>query len=364
MKWDDNGGQIRYECPNCRKAMVDTDALKAEWNAHGKYIVRNPAAKTHRSFTWPQWISGRWEPLVQEWLAAQLAKRSGLILPLKSFIQKRGGYFWKLDEDVAVAENEITLIEYEIDKEWPDEAHRFMSIDCQANLLLFYVVIRAWAKSGESRRLFRGRCESFEGLREIQKQFKVPSKFVGIDCGYEPSKIFRQCCRYVEANGRGWCAFRESDRVSFTHTFKDRTEQRIYSECDFGDPLLGLRNEDSRKWLEGVSPPAAKLYQAGTLKAPIYTLSRPSLSDILAVLRDGKGAPFTAPTADQRDAEEKIYRQHMAGEIKKPKRDKRGFIKELWVKIGPQHYWSCEKINLGQACLAGDVNPFPITVAE
>jgi Phage terminase large subunit gpA, ATPase domain len=372
MKWDSNGSQVRYECPSCRQAMIDSDATKAAWNAAGSYTIKNPQATEHESFTWPAWISAKWEPLVQEFLGAMQAKRAGLLMPLKIFIQKKCGDDWQEKLQLALEEASIITGEFEAGpkREWTEEKYRFLSVDCQANLLLFYVVIRAWASNGESRRIFRGRFNTFEAVRDCQVKFGVPAKFVGVDSGYEATKVYRQCCRHVEVNGRGWAAFAATDQDFFTHTFAatvvngmkvPRTEKRIYSEMQRGDPLMGARNEDARRWLDSVSPHAARLYQQGLLKCPIYLWSRPSVNDILQGLLDGKGAPFISPAGEAQEAEEKIYRQHLAGTVKKMKRDKRGIEKMVWVDIAPQHYRSCEEIQVAQASLAGVVNPEKLT---
>jgi len=362
MKYDANGGQVRYECPKCRQAMIDLDSTKAQWNDRGFYSVTNPLAPGQRSFQWPKWISGKWEPLVGAWLRALQSRKSGLLGPLRLFLQKECAEFWNEQAQTLAEEIKIQSSDFAAGpkKEWAEERFRFMSVDCQANLLLFYVVIRAWAGNGESRRLWRGHLESFEAVRLKQLEYGVPSKFVGIDCGYEATKVFRQCCRHVDESGRGWTAFRESDRESFTHHFKERTEQRVYSEADTASPILGLKNEDTLKWLASVSEPAAKLYRRGLLRCVVITWSRPSVSDILAGLRDGKGAPFLGPAADEDDPEEVTYRRHMASEKKRMVRLKGSKVEIMgWVKEmkGENHYWSCEKINVNMALMAGSVKP-------
>ncbi len=358
MKWDANGEQVRYECPRCRQAMIDTDATKAQWNDRGLYTATNPAARNNRSFWWPKLISAKWEPLVQKFLRAMQSMKSGLILPLKEFVQKDDAGFW--DERAHTTANEIAIstADYTPDplKSWPDEKFRFMTVDCQANLLLFFVVIRAWSATGESRRLYRGHVESWEEVRKLQEKFGVPSKFVAVDCGYEATKVFRQCCRHVEeVSARGWTAFRESDSEWFIHHFKDRKERRIYSEVEFANAALGLSNPDMAKWLASVSPTASKLYQRGSLRCWVVTWSRPSVSDVLAGLRDGKGAPFLAPAADANDPEEAAYRRHMGSEIKKPKKDKGDKVERMqWVKVlRDNHYWSCEKMQVVCATIVG-----------
>lgn len=358
MKWDANGGQVRYECPNCRQAMIDTDATKAEWNAHGRYKVLNPSVTSHRSFTWPAWISSAWQPLVDEFLAAMQAKRAGYIVPLKIFLQKKAGVDWEERKQLESDEAQITTIDIEADKAWPDEKYRFMTIDCQANLLLFYYVIRAWGNNGESRRLARGQALSFEELRKIQEQFKVKSRFVGIDCGYEATRVYRQCCRFIEADGKGWAAFKETDREYFNHQIKSKFEQRIYSTQQLGDPILGWGREDTRAWLQTVSPQALRLYQAGQLKCRVYMWSRPSANDILQNLLDGRGASFTAPASEAGEEEERIYRQHLAAEARRFKPDKHGVPRSLWMQLSPNnHYRSCEKIQVVMGTLAGVINP-------
>lgn len=359
MRWDDNGENIYYQCEHCAKKIFDSDAQRAAFNATGRYR-QTRIGKTREvvTFRWTSLIWLPWVDLVARYRKCLAAKKVGALLPLKAFVQKVLAQFWNEKEAIERVNVQVRYTDYDPAAPWTDEKVRFMTVDCQANFLEFWVVIRAWG-TNESRRLWRGCVTSWEAVRELQLAWKVRSQFVLVDSGYRASEVYRQCCRHVDETGRGWVAMKGSPSPTFLHTFKDRdNEQRIYSERTYGDHMLGLKNADVEKWLAGVSPHALELYKKGKLKCPLYLWSNPSVKDITSNLRDGQGMPWLAPKSESQMVEESVYRRQLASEPKKLEHDSRGVEKWVYHQIGDNHLWDCENMNTVGAIIFG-VIPLP-----
>lgn len=366
MKWDKDGGNIHYECAHCSKPIYDTDEQRAAFNETGRYrLTRSGRDRENVTFRWSSLIWLPWRDLVREYRECLAAKKRGALLPLKAFIQKVMAGFWDEKEAIEVSNLQIRYAHY-LPAPEPDpaldERFRFLTVDCQANFLEFWAVIRAWGVN-ESRRLWRGRLTSWEAVRELQLQWKVKSQFVAVDSGYRASEVYRQCCRHVDETGRGWIAFKGSPSENFIHTFAGLTpprpsEKRIYSERQYGDHMLGLKNQDVEKWLAGVSPHALELYRKGKLRCPLYLWSNPSVKDITANLRDGKGMPWFAPVCESTGMDEAIYKRHMSSEPKILEVGPRGEEKWVYHQVGDNHLWDCENMQTCCAVIAG-VIPLP-----
>lgn len=376
MKWDENGENIYYECALCRKPIYDSDAQRAMFNERGRYrLTRAGRNREVVTFTWTSLIWLPWRDLVKDYRAALAAKKVGALLPLKAFIQKVLAQFWDEKEQIEIRDLRIRYLDYipsafppetkvlppGAPPPWADERFRFLTVDCQADFLEFWAVVRAWG-TNESRRLWRGRLASWEAVRQLQLDWNVRSQFVMVDSGYRASEVYRQCCRYVDETGRGWVAFKGSPSENFLHTFpgtKRPSEKRLYSERQYGDTMLGLKNLDVEKWLAGVSPDALKLYKQGKLKCPLYLWSNPSIKDITANLRDGKGIAWLAPAGEQNSPDELIYKAHMASEPKVLEHGPRGEEKWVYHQVGDNHLWDCENMQTVGAVIAGAI-PLPV----
>lgn len=391
MKWDDAGDNIYYECAFCAKSIYDSDAQRAAFNETGRYhLVRPGKDREVVTYTWSSLIWLPWSGLVKRYRECLAAKKLGALLPLKAYVQKVFAGFWNESDHIEITNLQIRYLTYvpEADPKplpikntdgstspapagspltWLDgfeERYRFMTVDCQADFLEFWIIIRAWG-AGQSRRLLFGKVDSWEAVREKQLEWKVRSQFVGVDSGYRASEVYRQCCRYVDETGRGWVALKGSPAESFIHTFPGTgrdarpSEKRVYSERQFGDHMLGMKNRDVEKWLSTVSPHALALYQRGKLRCPLYLWSNPSVKDITANLRDGKGMPWFAPSCDQNSEMEVIYTAHMGSEPKVLERDSRGNEKWAYHQVGDNHGWDCENQNTAFAIIAGEI-PLPV----
>ncbi len=131
------------------------------------------------------------------------------------------------------------------------------------------------------------------------------------------------------------------------------TEKRAYSERKTANPALGWKRNDVEEWLRRASPMAAKLYKAGVLRVRLFYWSNPTIKDLTANLRDGKGAKWLSPSADENDPLERAYRAQLGGEVKRNRPDVRGHDRFEWVKIAPNHFWDCENMQTAAALKGG-----------
>jgi hypothetical protein len=356
LKWDETGSgdedftNERYVCANCAAELRDSDAMKASFNEGGEFVCLNPDKQSEAvTFHWTSLIWRSWREVIKEYRGAIKAKRAGVLFPLIQFLQKEMAVFWNDKDQVELFAVSVRNSDYDPREQWSEEKYRFLTVDCQADLIEFWAVIRAWSGAGASRRLWRGRLDSFEAIRNMQVEWGVRSQFVILDSGYRASEIYRACCRYVDETGRGWVAMKGSPSEFFTHNFPNkRPERRIYSEKTYGDPMLGLKNNDVEKWLASVSPHALALYKKGALKCPLYLWSNPSVKEITQNLIEGRGGDWLAPVSEANTPMEEIYRKHLAGEILDLSNGKREF-----KEIGENHLKDCEQESTVAAIMAG-----------
>lgn len=366
--WSELEKTIRYQCEN--------ETCKYEFQEHEKIaLIRSTEFEQTNLMADPSDVSVHcweaympfagcsWISIVTKYLKAAIALKHGFEEPMNIFFEETLGE--PRDPNLEDEEIEILFQETDLSKKWP---FIFMTVDCQANLTLFYVVIRGWMSNGENMRLWRGHVDCFEAIRQKQIEFNVKPQFVCLDPQYQATQIYRQACRYVGENGRGWTALQSTGQKSFTHKSKDGKgkEERIYAQWNavdgpFGNPLLGFKNKDAAAWLSTVSEHALRLYRMGALKCRIFPFSRHAANDMLQNLIEGKGChQLAAPASEANQAEEKIYKEHIAGEIKVRKPNaKTGVEEEVWIKVPGKgnHYRTCEQMQIVCAAMAGCLTP-------
>ena len=337
---------VRFECGNCGHPHTDSARTKSEWNRTGFWDVektdKNPKRRT---FHWTAIIDTPWDILVDLYLQSVNAWRLGNPTPLIQFFQKR----------TAEMKSEVSLIEemsfavrasYEVNSEWPDEHVRFMTIDRQDEDVYWWTV-RAWAKSGESRRLGFGKAFGPAELEETRIKFKVETQHTLIDSGFRPKGdhgVYAICIRYgwIPLKGR---AMENGEPQAFWHqTKKDRRVQRSYSEPVPCDPEIGISGEGMRSVLR-------------------IDFSSPTYADRLQGLIDH--GHWKEPVADERDALEIQYRKQMAAEFKK--RIVVGVLKKerfVWVcPSGNNHAFDLAKMQTLAATLF-DILPDELPVDQ
>ena len=73
------------------------------------------------------------------------------------------------------------------------EFFKIMTVDVQEKSPFFWFVVRAWDEKGNSRLVDFGHRDSYAELCEIQQKYEIPDVCVGIDSGYDPQSVYREC---------------------------------------------------------------------------------------------------------------------------------------------------------------------------
>ena len=303
-------------CVSCNFHFDDSDRIRRELNATGRFVVQNPrAAKENVGFHWNSLSTMSWGALAELYLRAKAVARRGDISTLKQFYQKRLAMPWReYEEDYKL---EITRGGYRKGELWDDEAGvnargqivaapfepgdivtplRILTVDCQMDHL--WALIRSWSANGSSRLVWFERLLTFDDVEALQERFGIHSSLVFVDAGYATYDVYRECAR------RGWTALMGDRRPTFVHKTKaGRSIQRFYS-------------------------PRRKVVLGHNQHCSVFYFANLGTKDALARLRrnqdPARGATWEVP--DDIDDE---YLTQMEGE----RRVKKGG-KWLWERIG------------------------------
>ena len=303
---------VRMECPKCGYSHENTES---NWRAmvnRGGYVSTNPNATprvksyTFNQLTLPPSVMP-WSSLVVDFLKAKRQAATGYLSPLKEFCTLRLAQPWKESEHLDT-EN-IVAATYDPSSDWDDEIHRFMTVDCQQYLELFYVVIRAWAAGGASRLLTFKKCASFDEVRALQLEYKVSDSKTFVDCGYEYHRVLAEAAKHK------WMGMRGTDLVDFQHAVGNGFVRRLYSKPTRVNPASGR-----------VSP-------------PVFRWSNPSVKDILQVLKTGRSHKWEICDLGELADD---YALQIDSERKREVQDKNGRVKLTWQRYRENHAWDCE----------------------
>lgn len=306
---------VRFECPHCRKPMMDSPRTKGEWNRTGRYKLVGEANPKRKSFHWESVIDYPWDELVELWLDASNAAAHGDLKPKLYFLQKRRALM--RDESSLLRSGiQFKRAVYDVNSEFPDERARYATFDRQEEDL-FWWTVRAWFPD-KSRRLGFGKCYGEGGIKEIQQRFKVAPNHVGVDSGYLPKGdrgVYMMCAR------NGWIAFKGDQQYEFPHVIKspkgNRIARKSYAPLAYGDPESGTRGEGRRY-------------------APLIRFSKHQMNEVVQRLIDS-GA-WEEPTGTTETEMEKEYTAQMSGRVKVTDYDKRtGQAKPYWKESKNDH---------------------------
>lgn len=318
---------VRFECEKCGHPHSDTPRTRQEWNRLGEYRVMNPGANPrNHGYHWISVIHRNMTKLVEKFLRAKDAFSRGSIEPLKEFFQKEMAESWS--EMAAFDPGKQTAAVYDVKSDWPEEKHRFLTIDVQQEGE-FYYVLRAWSDK-EARRLDYGHLFSFDAIEQKQAEFGVPANHVAIDSGYRTREVYSYCCK------NGWTAFKGESVEHFTHSvrrgkLKDFV-RRSYSTPAKGDPEAGKRRQGQRF-------------------CKLVRWSNPAIKDRLKRLRDGKGVKWQH-TQTKESEDELEYERQMRAEYPVIKKDVNGRRSRSWTcPSGNNHFFDCEALQVLMATL-------------
>jgi hypothetical protein len=343
------GRTAHHRCFFCDFKIEDRPDVRRKLNDSYHYVATNPGAPADSvGFYWPGEASTRvsFADMAVKYLKAKVAKEeTGLNLPMQEYLQKDRGLTWTVDSD---SEFRPTVTEtYDVNAEWPEEKYRFLIGDCQRDLKKFYISVFAVALSGESRELARETVESFDAIAEVQKKWNVKDQRVFLDCGYEMTKVLRECVRrghvgWVNNGAKKikmwmcWTGLKGSGQETFIHHHPKTKlpENRIYSERKFYDVNAGTSGNHPR--------------------APYYEWSNLHCKDLARQRRDGEEGipklltlPDTLPPTDQWSHFMQMRSEKRIVDFRKGKKAARW---EPTKETRPNHEW--DKVAMFMAVMA------------
>jgi hypothetical protein len=178
-----------------------------------------------------------------------------------------------------------------------------------------------WTEDGRAFMLWYGLLYSEGDIVAKQTENKIPSSWVGIDCGWGAvtRDVYRMCAK------RGWTAMRGSDENSFTHYVKKKDGRTVSVERSWrsfkGDPEAGAVGQ-------------RKIFARG-LRWSNFTIK----SHLARLINKGR---WIEPKAWPDDKAKKRYQSEMAAEkLRVVKRKTDGKLIRRFEKVGPNHAWDC-----------------------
>ncbi len=338
------------------------------WKETGKPPVAAPFPKAV-GYQWPGEASMRvpFADLVVKYLRAKIAAEElGYRLPLQEYYQKDRGLTWSemIEGECRAIVQEV----YDVQSDWAEEAYRPMIVDCQRDLKKFFVSVYAVSLTGESRELERviatdwgdsvkiadsksriekarlaGDSEPYPRENDpeitvagVQRKWKVKDQHVFVDCGYQMTKVLRECVRHghvgqIKLGGKTrsvwlcWTGLKGSGTELFCHKNAKNglKEFKVFSERKFYNVNIGTKDRSPR--------------------APWYEWSNLHCKDLLRDRRDGDPhapkflcLPDTLPASDVNS-----HFQQMRSEKRIEQWTPRG-KRAIWVLVKesrPNHDW-------------------------
>lgn len=298
--WDFNKVEAgtTYECCSCGTRMKDTPGTRAEANRidRGARFVATQPTSTWGSvgLHWNCLCNSSWGKEAVKMLKAKEAfEVFGDDEPRRIFKMKRLAQPWADEGGEMVAHAEAA--DYALEDVWQNEAwispdakivdasmgipehscpFRTMAVDVQRGH--FWVEIRSWAKSGQSRLRWFGKVDTWQQLDDLAKTHHVHKALVGVDCGDQSQLVFEQTAK------RGWKSLRGSGQSEFTVAdgFGKQTK-RFYSDKQM-IIVPGLRNQRAEMIVWGNLP--TKDFLHGLRMRKLHTYARNVPADYVAQL--------------------------------------------------------------------------------
>lgn len=317
---------VRYVCRHCGREHRDCAKTQARWNRTGRYRVEDGGDPETHSYHWSGVVSNPWSEMVANFLRARIQSKRGNWTELVNFRQKDLAEFAS-EQTVLQEEQPVFRAEISETTEWPDEAARFMTVDVQ--LGHFWVTIRAWSKSGESRRLYWGRADEVQDLDALAVRYKVKPLCVVLDAAHQARAV------YAIAAARGWKCIRGAPNESWMHRVEERgqltkTVRKAWSPVWYGDP-----------------DPSAQ--GVGKRRPMCWHISKPATADKLQELRD-RGL-WVEPKVEPMTDAERDYQKQMDSMVRIRQR-----VGESahWEQTGVEpHAWDVARIQVWCAMMMG-----------
>jgi len=283
LTYDERTNDTRLVCQHCFHEVMDTDENHITLVANGDYIQTHKGEETISSYTWPAYVNKdkSFKLVAMEYLTAKTTWDNERINEkMKVWKNKTLGKFWGIGEIISTPKLLQDL--YNPSEKWPEETHRFLTIDVQQDCN--YWLVTAWSnKVAEARLIDWGVCVGFDEINEIKRKYNVHPLCVAIDSGNDTKPIYKESIQrgelYTDKQGKKhyavWTCLKGDGgklnaRVVYKH--KDGIDRyyapETYQDCQW---------ESSSKYR--------------TLRARLVLWSNYSIKTILTNMRDGK-IPF------------------------------------------------------------------------
>lgn len=258
---------VRYVCRHCGHEHPNTPETLRRWNLTGRYD--NAPESGNVTFHWNDIICKDWSDLAAAWLKARTAFKLGDRVPLIQFFQKQLAEH--ASENRVMAEGSpITRESFDPAAPWDAEVSRIMTVDVQADGM-FYVMARAWARSGESRRLFWGKVFGTGEIEAKRIELGIKPTGVIIDTGWDTRNIYTHCSNH------GWVGIKGDPREWF-QVLKEQPGvkgkvpvRQPYSEPFEGQPDLGKVSKNAKRcWVYRVSEPSTHERLDGLIERKLW----------------------------------------------------------------------------------------------
>lgn len=313
---------IRYVCPKCSHEHFESSALHAHIiNPEvSRYIPQHPKANEGMKrkvvgFRWNAMllplIEGvpSWERLVKEFIEAEDALKTGSIMPLQAFLNKRMAE--PFEDRTGVQDFALNTSKIDVATKWDREAIRFIIADKQVDYLWY--LAGSFAENGDCRLLEADMTRDDLTLREIQDRLGVAASCVIIDAGDDTRTVYEWCQKHK------WQAMKGEDDPYFrVETRPGRVENKLWKLQD-RDPFRGTAMQNRANFA-------------------VFLWSNPSVTSIIMRILDGKGLSLEVP-----DTMPPAFAEHLKAVQRVQRHDKDGRAYWVWQdrKGRPNHLLDC-----------------------
>jgi len=316
----------RYVCQFCGHEHKECKQTQGRWNALGRYTRVEGGSSESHSYHWNDVICAQWRDLVALFLAARVQSKRGNWKPLVDFTQKQLAEFAN-ERTVAESENPLQRVEMSASEEWPDEAFRFMAVDTQHGH--FHVMARAWAKTGESRRLHWGQVKTPEEIEALRIAMNIKPRCVIIDAAWNARMVYTWAANY------DWVCIRGDARRAWKHKVAEPGKAPTWVEKPWSLSWWG-------------DPDSNGLTSKGK-KALAFFISKPSTADRLQALRDS--GLWVEPKVEPMTKVEQDYTDQLNSMMKIRKKPGEP---ETWEQVGCEpHAWDVARMQVFAAMAKG-----------
>lgn len=176
-----------YRCPHCGGRI--TEESKRVMDRSGKWEPTQPAAARWRGYHLPSLYSAAAECHVGH-LAVRFLEEKRSLAGLRGFINGELAEALENQEDRGERVELITQVDAP-----PIGGLPILTVDHQMTGFRFWYVVRQWDQV-MSRLLAYGHLDTWEQVREVQLNWKVPNHLVGIDSGHDATTVYKECLRW------------------------------------------------------------------------------------------------------------------------------------------------------------------------